>query len=225
MYEERKKALAARAKEIKARLDQIKGRADFSNRDLSFSERREVDELKTEAQRLHNRVKDIQADEELDKTIMDLGNGIHKGKESAPRTNVAQFAFKEADIKTLHDAARRRVPMKLISRDESPMSNRIEYSLPPFTWAHDTFRLLDYLPTEQTTSGRINWFSQNQAATGSAPVEEGALKPQSFPEWTELECKVEKIAHYAKATDEVLADFGEFLNLLSEELIKGLDPH
>jgi hypothetical protein len=107
MYEERKKALAARAKEIKARLDRIKGRADFSQRDLTFSERKEVDELKDEAQRLHNKVKDIQADEELKEIMNDLGNGIHKGKGSAPRINVAQFAFKESDIKTLHDAARR----------------------------------------------------------------------------------------------------------------------
>jgi hypothetical protein len=51
MYDQRKQALAARARDIKARLDQIKGRAYFSNRDLTFSERQEVNELKAEAER------------------------------------------------------------------------------------------------------------------------------------------------------------------------------
>jgi hypothetical protein len=67
MYEERKKALAARAKEIKPRLDQIQARANFSDRDLTYSERQEVDELTAKAHRLQKQVHDIQADEEIER--------------------------------------------------------------------------------------------------------------------------------------------------------------
>jgi hypothetical protein len=93
MYEQRKQDLVARAKEIKTRLDQIKGRADSHNRDLTYSESREVNELKGEAERLHRKARDIRADEELEQVMNDMGDGIYQGKSATPRDNKAAFNF------------------------------------------------------------------------------------------------------------------------------------
>jgi hypothetical protein len=222
MFETRQQNLAARARRLKARLDDIQSSANGHNRDLTWHERHEVDRCRDEARELQKKAQDIRADEEMDNIMTDLGKGIHQGKSPSPKESGAPFAFKESDFKTLHDAARRRVPMKLISRTESPMSFEREYFHPPFGFMRDTFRLLDHLPTLQTTNGRIAYFSATAAATGAAPVAEGALKPESNPTWTETEALVQKVAHYAKASDEVLSDFNDFMGLVSEELIRGL---
>jgi hypothetical protein len=108
----------------------------------------------------------------------DLGKGIHPttGEKSAPRANAARFGFKESDIKTLHDAARRRIPMKLISRAESPMSFERTYHHPAFNFAHDMFRLLDHLATLETYTGRISYFSAVSGATGGRANRRGRSK-------------------------------------------------
>jgi hypothetical protein len=130
MYETRKKNLAASARKLKARLDDIQARA--KNRDLTYSEMREAHELKSEADKLYRQLKSIQADEEIENIMNDMGKGTYQGKTATPRENKAAFNFSEKDLETFHNAARRRTPYKLISRDESPMSNRLEYSLPPY---------------------------------------------------------------------------------------------
>jgi hypothetical protein len=87
LYEHRKQP----SRQIKARLDDIQARA--KHRDLTWSEMREVKELKGDADKLHKRVKDIKVDEELATMVDDLGNGIHKGKSASQRENTAAFNF------------------------------------------------------------------------------------------------------------------------------------
>jgi hypothetical protein len=146
MFETRKQNLAARARKLTARLDDIQSSGKAQNRDLTWHERREVDRCRDEARELQKKAQDIRADEEIEEVMNDLGNGIHKGKGSAPKTGGATIAFKETDLRTMHSRAIRRLPMKLLSRTESPMSNQLDYWLPPFDFPCDTFRLLDHLP-------------------------------------------------------------------------------
>jgi HK97 family phage major capsid protein len=83
-------------------------------------------------------------------------------------------------------------------------------------------RIASYLPTRQTTSPTITYYSQGTAASAAAAVAEGAAKPESDPAWSAVVSTVRKLAHWTQVSSEVLADFEGFADLIEREMIAGL---
>lgn len=137
----------------------------------------------------------------------------------------ASLAFSESDIKGLHDAARLRhvgTTKAALSSTTVPMAAIGDYRTTPFGFLRDLTRIADFIPTERTDAPTVFYYRALAAATGAATVAAGASKPESTPTWEALSATVTKIAHYASAHDEVIADFGGFINLLGTEMIAGL---
>ena len=145
--------------------------------------------------------------------------GDRGGKSASPLTAVA---FSETDLADLFDAAKGRRMATKISSVEAPQSTATRYSFEAFPVLRDRARILDLLPVESTTGASVTYYTGTTGATAATAVAEGADKPESEPDWTSAIAEVRKIAHWAKVTDEVIADFPSFRNLVGQEMISGL---
>lgn len=85
---------------------------------------------------------------------------------------------------------------------------------------HTIRSLLDVRPT---TSGTIEYQRQTLRTNNADVVSEGELKPESFFEFERAEAKVATIAHWTKASKQVLADAPQLLALVDGELTYGLN--
>jgi len=135
------------------------------------------------------------------------------------------LALSRDQVKGLFDAVRNRqfksVELK-VSSVESPMSAEPQFIRPVFPIQREHHRVLDLIPIEPTTSPTVWYYRGTTGATAAAPVAEGATKPQSSPVWTRFSLDAHKIAHWAEVTDETIADFDQFLNVISDEMLAGL---
>ena len=86
-----------------------------------------------------------------------------------------------------------------------------DYRTTPFGFLRDLTRIADFIPTERTDASTVLYSRALAAATGAATVAARASKPESTPTWVALSATVTKIADYASAHDEVIANFGGFV--------------
>lgn len=82
-------------------------------------------------------------------------------------------------------------------------------------------RVADLFPSAQAVSSSVDYYVLT-GGTAAAPVAEGALKPESTVAATLRTLPITKIAHWAGATSEVMADFPSFNQVLENELVAGL---
>lgn len=129
------------------------------------------------------------------------------------------LAFSEKDVKALQSAASGR---KAVTVASAPMANQTQYVQQVWPFLRDMARILEFVPTEQTTQPSVTYYRGTTGATAAAAVAAGANKPESNPVWTSFVANVSKLAHYARVDDEVLADFGNFRQVIGTEMLAGL---
>lgn len=134
------------------------------------------------------------------------------------------LTFTAGDVAELHRAALDRHAKSVdVKTTSANLGGAVgDYRETPFPWLRDRVRILDLIPTEMTDAPSV-WFTTATAAASAADsVAEGADKPLSAPTWARTEAPVRKLAHYAKVTDEALADLPNFTNFIGTEMLAGL---
>lgn len=132
--------------------------------------------------------------------------------------------FTDEDVAVLQKGAQdRRITTKATtSSTESPMGAVSDYRLTPWPFLRDKPRILDLIPTENTTAPTVHYFRGTAAASAADAVAEGAAKPESSPVWEGIAAPVRKLAHYVRVNDEVIADFDQFRSVIGTEMLAGL---
>ena len=97
-----------------------------------------------------------------------------------------------------------------------------EYLQTPVIPNFQNLTVRDLLSTGTTETNLIYWFQENVFTNNAAVVSEGALKPQSDITYTRNNVPVTTIAHWMKASKQVLSDFKLLMSLIDTRLTFGL---
>jgi len=81
----------------------------------------------------------------------------------------------------------------------------------------------DLLTVVQVDSGSVEYAKQVGRTNNAAPVAEGAAKPESSVEFDLVTTPVRTIAHFMKASKQVLDDAPQLRSIIDEELMYGLN--
>lgn len=81
----------------------------------------------------------------------------------------------------------------------------------------------DLLAAGRTNSPMVRYMKETGFTNNAAPVAEGALKPQSDLTYAMTEATVKKIAHWIKASTEILEDAPQLQSQIDARLTWGLD--
>jgi HK97 family phage major capsid protein len=132
--------------------------------------------------------------------------------------------FSEATIAELHKGvlSRHTVTKDALTSTDVPMALVGSYQTTAFPFLRERTRILDLIPSTRTDAPTVHYFRGTVAASAADSVAAGANKPYSEPHWEAVEARVEKLAHYTRANDEVLADASSFQTLVGTEMIAGL---
>jgi len=117
-------------------------------------------------------------------------------------------------------------PFKLKTITGGPVSGgpgiTPEYLQTPVIPNFQNLTVRDLLSIGTTESDLIYWFQENVFTNNAAVVSEGALKPQSDITYTRNNVPVTTIAHWMKASKQVLSDFKLLMSLIDTRLNFGL---
>lgn len=83
-------------------------------------------------------------------------------------------------------------------------------------------RVRDLLPVINISSGSAEWPSQKGRTDGAAPVAETSAKPQSDIQFEMKTASAKVIAHWMKASKQVLSDAPQLRGIIDTELLDGL---
>lgn len=92
----------------------------------------------------------------------------------------------------------------------------------PVMMAMRQLTIRDLLNATLTTSGFIEYQRQTLRDVNATTVTEGTLKPESFFEFEAAEARVVTIAHWTRASKQILADAPRLMGLIDGELRYGL---
>lgn len=81
----------------------------------------------------------------------------------------------------------------------------------------------DLIAPGRTNSNLIQYFRETVFTNNAAPVAEGTRKPESALTFDQMDAKVIKLAHFIKATTEILADAPGLQSMIDQRLRYGLD--
>jgi HK97 family phage major capsid protein len=174
------------------------------------------------------RADEFAAQEKRRRDLDRIAEGVDVAEESYSkgRLGARNVGWDEKQMKALHGAILERRPLaiqaKTVSTTEEPQSLVPSYRFTDFEFLRDRMRVLDTIPTEPTTATTVNYFRATTAASAAASVAEGAVKPESTPAWEQVSASVRKIAHWARANDEVLQDFSAAMDFIGREMLAGL---
>lgn len=84
-------------------------------------------------------------------------------------------------------------------------------------------RVRDLLAPGRTSSNLIQYFRETLFTNAAAPVAEGTLKPESNLTFEQRDAKVIKLAHWIKASTEILDDAPALQSTIDQRLRYGLD--
>ncbi len=133
-------------------------------------------------------------------------------------------AFSAGDVEMLRKSLAEGSPVSVKAGSSATVDMGVipDYSLPPLTFAREQTVIADLIPQVSTDASTVTTYEVNAAATAAAAVAEAGAKPESDPEWAAVAHPVEKLAHFATVSTEVLADVAGFQQVISEELLAGL---
>ena len=206
--------------------DQVREKAEKAvaeaARGIQMSEgvKGQVDELMT---------KQSEARAELDELIQKMARR-HSEEKASP--NTPGYSFIESDqYKSFKEKGQRlrageslRVDVKSISSLTASGGTLIAPDrlpgLLPLPQRPATVR--DLLAPGRTSSNLIQYFRELVFTNSAAPVAEGTLKPESDLTFEQKDAKVIKLAHWIKATTEILDDAPAMQSMIDERLRYGL---
>jgi hypothetical protein len=136
-------------------------------------------------------------------------------------------AFSDEQIRQLHDAVVSGKSIRIDSKaavlsGDVPMSTVPSYRMGPLAWRREPTRVANLLRSSSTEASEVDYFRITTPATASAPVAEGAAKPESTLVYDKVEAPMVKIASWIEVSDETLSDFAGFRQSIQEELLADL---
>jgi HK97 family phage major capsid protein len=221
------KDVGARAKALRSELDAMKQRALDEGRDLTDAETERIDRIKSETVMLSMKAGEIRERQKRRRDLDAIAQGVDVSDDYRTKAGKApQLAFSDEQLKSLHNAITERRPLavqsKTVSTTEGPQAAAVQYRFSDFPYLRDKMRVLDVIPQEPTTATQVTYFRALAAASAAGAVAEGASKPESTPSWESASTNVRKVAHWARANDEVLQDFSSALDFIGREMLAGL---
>lgn len=121
----------------------------------------------------------------------------------------------------MYEAARSRksfaVDIGLKLSDSSGTPPIPDYDRLPTLVRREPNRILDLIPSRAVASPIVEYFVQSSRATAGV-VAEGAIKPGSDVSLPMQQARAAKIAGWVDVTDETLADFDQFLSIVTADL-------
>jgi HK97 family phage major capsid protein len=135
------------------------------------------------------------------------------------------LAVSEDDAQRLFHAAKSGQMLKVDTKAATASTNLggapVQY-LPGFTgYLREPTRIAALMPNVAAASSTVDYYVLS-GSTSAAAVAEGATKPESTVSATLRTLPMTKIATWARATSEVLADFPSFMSVLQADLAAGL---
>jgi HK97 family phage major capsid protein len=201
---------------------EIASQAESEGRNLTAKEKKDADFHIFQAKRLREEAAQRAAVKSLgDQVGMPAG---HKGVSlPSSKQGASALTLSTKDVEDIQNAAiSGQFLRKTVGTTQAPFSTITSFDQDVVPLARDKARLLDYIPIEATDAPSVAYFRATTGATAADAVAEGANKPESNPVWEQVTQAVRKIAHYTRANDEVLSDFSNALQVISQELISGL---
>ena len=156
-----------------------------------------------------------------------MASARHRGS-GAPETagqTVAQSEQVDMLCKTIGSTpARARIEVKEITSATGSAGALDAGSRDPNVnnFARRVPRIRDLLTTVNTNSGTVEYVDQVTAVNGAAPQVEGQLKAESDYDWELRNLVIRTIAHWTKASVQILADAPQLQSLIDGELRFGL---
>src|SRR5918999_1069521 len=196
--------VGARAKALRQEIDALKARALSEERDLTSAEVERLESIKSEAVLLKVRADEYAADERRRRDLDAIAKGVDVSDDHNTKArSTAAMGWDGSQLKALHSAIVERRPLaiqaKTVATTDAPQSTVPSYRLTDFPYLRDRMRVLDVIPAEPTTATTVNYFRALTAASAATSVAEGALKPESTPQWESVSTAVRKIGHWARA--------------------------
>lgn len=143
-----------------------------------------------------------------------------------PESWGSQFTKDEGALATLADAhginknAKHRVAIKSVTIGSTVGTVQRDNAIDPLPRRRLTIRnLLDVVPTD---SNAVEFLRQNARTNNAAMVAEGAAKPESDLDFELASTTTRVIAHWIKASKQVLSDMPQLRGVIDGELIDGL---
>ena len=138
----------------------------------------------------------------------------------------AQLDLDDDQIHDLHKAAAQRKSLRLAAGTKATVMTGTagaytEQLLPPVTFSREPTRVSSLFPIVATERPSVEYYV-TAGTTTAAAVAEGALKPESDLALTRVIASATKVAHRLVVSDEALADIGDFLQFVGQDMIAGL---
>jgi HK97 family phage major capsid protein len=132
-----------------------------------------------------------------------------------------EFKDSVAAIKS-GDAKRASFGIKAVTSASAP--NAVVPDRRPGVLVNPQIRLTirDLIMPGRTNSAAITYMKQTGFTNNAAPVAEGARKPESTLTLAQTTESVKKLAHFIKASSEILADFPMMQSMIDGQLVYGL---
>lgn len=168
---------------------------------------------------------------ELDELLQKMARRGGSDEKSTPDT--AGYSFIESDqYKAFKDSGERlrtgqsvRVDVKAITSLGASAGALIAPDRRPgvIEIPQRPLRVRDLLAPGRTSSNLIQYFRETLFTNNAAPVAEGTLKPESNLTFEQRDAKVIKLAHWIKASTEILDDAPALQSTIDQRLRYGLD--
>lgn len=153
---------------------------------------------------------------------LDLGGALRQGE----RSSGEQFTSAE-EFKNFRHASGTRfsltVEQKALTGAVGSVGSLLETQRLPMFEAPTEPHIRDLIPSGTTNARSLKFPQRKAGATNNAAmVAEGGTKPQSDFGFEMVTTEVKKIAHYVKASDEILEDEAALRSYIDAQLIDGL---
>lgn len=187
--------------------------------DLSAGQKERIDELLMKQGEMQQQLKAIEQAQAAQKGIDD---GSVSGKSTGYQV-IESKDFKDsvAAIKS-GDAKRASFGIKAVTSASAP--NAVVPDRRPGVLMNPQIRLTvrDLIMPGRTSQSSITYMKQTGYTNNAAPVAEGTRKPESTLTIAQTTESVKKLAHFIKASSEILSDFPMMQSMIDGQLVYGL---
>lgn len=205
---------------IDARLEKIKADGLGSVPDVDKEIKRLEGEHTTLSQELKGAMKEL----ETKMGRLDVGGGLRQGE----RKSSGELFTGSEEFKSFRPASGTRfslsVEQKALTGAVGSVGSLLETQRLPMQDTPTEPHIRDLLPSGETSARSLKFPQRKLSADAknAAMVAEGAAKPQSDFAFEMVTTEVKKIAHYIKASDEILEDEPALRSYIDAQLIDGL---
>lgn len=207
---------------IDARLDKIKADGLGSVPDVDKEIKRLEGEHTTLSQELKGAMKEL----ETKMGRLDVGGGLRQGeRKSSGELFVEGVNLKHAlEMKAINSRYTVGMELKALTGAVGSVGSLLETQRLPMQDTPTEPHIRDLLPSGETSARSLKFPQRKLSADAknAGMVAEGAAKPQSDFAFEMVTTEVKKIAHYIKASDEILEDEPALRSYIDAQLIDGL---